>query len=532
MIRFMGSELKPTSAGAGDPPKGGPAAGPFERRTPTCPRLGLLDRVGEASGWILTHGESTADAVLLRFVPEGQPEAWVEVRGRRDEGSGEVAVDTRGAGESAPADPSMAALRDALRESGWDGPPEALWPTDPETWWAVLSPAMDPDGTLGRGWRLRDVAERPGAGGERGWVLEFRRPDVAHAYHVVVTVPPGDAALRTDGFGITDYMAGPHDRPETAEVRSRVFLALQPVSPPDRSPDSPTSTSAAPPPVVLDAAALAAFERDGYLVLPCAIAPPDVAAALDAVRWFLDLDPTLQDGWYFDIIPYAHKTNLQRAGTFLEFYQHQALWEIRQNPAVYGAFRDLWGREDLWVSLDRVGFKPPRRGTDDLLWQDKGRVHWDVDIAKLPIPFGVQGLVALTDAGEEHGTFRCAPGAHRDLARFVGDGPDADRGRYPGEDTFEMIAVPLHAGDLLVWHSALPHRTGPNDTDDVRLVQYVSMAPARPNAQERLERIRAWRDRLPGGSHFEGDPLRREERHGTTATLSPLGFKLLGVEAW
>ncbi len=105
--------------------------------------------------------------------------------------------------------------------------------------------------------------------------------------------------------------------------------------------------------------------------------------------------------------------------------------------------------------------------------------------------------------------------------------------RYPPRETFEMTPVPLRAGDLLIWHEALPHRTGRNTTDEPRLVQYLHMFPARPdNTAERLERLRGWRDRLPGASHFEGDPLQREALQGATATLTPLGRRLLGLDPW
>jgi hypothetical protein len=249
------------------------------------------------------------------------------------------------------------------------------------------------------------------------------------------------------------------------------------------------------------------------------------------VSWFLDLDPTLREEWYFDVIPYAHHTNLQRGGTFLELYQHQALWDLRTDEQVYGVFRDLWEQEDLWVSVDRVGYKPPQRADLDLMWRDEGCVHWDVALDELPLPFGLQGLIALSDSTAGHGTFRCAPGMHLRLEEFVAK-RDGFSGRYPGDEAFEMVPVELEAGDLLIWHHGLPHRTGPNLTEDLRLVMYLSMEPVRDNEQERLERVRAWRERLPGGRHFEGDPLAREERHGQTAKLSPLGRRLLGQESW
>jgi ectoine hydroxylase-related dioxygenase (phytanoyl-CoA dioxygenase family) len=120
---------------------------------------------------------------------------------------------------------------------------------------------------------------------------------------------------------------------------------------------------------------------------------------------------------------------------------------------------------------------------------------------------------------------------HANLEEFS-EGRGTFEGRHPGADAFEMVPIDLKAGDLLIWHHGLPHRTGPNLTDEVRLVLYLSMAPARQNEQERLERVRAWRDRLPGASLFEGDPLRREERHGVTAELTHLGQRLLGAQPW
>jgi hypothetical protein len=53
------------------------------------------------------------------------------------------------------------------------------------------------------------------------------------------------------------------------------------------------------------------------------------------------------------------------------------------------------------------------------------------------------------------------------------------------------------------------------------------------NAEARERRIRLWQERLcPGGPAFPGDPRRKEELHGTTAELTPLGRKLLGLDLW
>ena len=58
------------------------------------------------------------------------------------------------------------------------------------------------------------------------------------------------------------------------------------------------------------------------------------------------------------------------------------------------------------------------------------------------------------------------------------------------------------------------------------------MAPARPeDAATRDWRIDAWLHRkAPEGDAFPGDPRLWERLHGTTAALTPLGRKLLGLD--
>jgi hypothetical protein len=60
------------------------------------------------------------------------------------------------------------------------------------------------------------------------------------------------------------------------------------------------------------------------------------------------------------------------------------------------------------------------------------------------------------------------------------------------------------------------------------------MRPAREEDSEYLDhRIKMWRERLtPEGKAFPGDPRRLEEKFGTTAELTPLGEKLVGVSSW
>jgi hypothetical protein len=47
------------------------------------------------------------------------------------------------------------------------------------------------------------------------------------------------------------------------------------------------------------------------------------------------------------------------SNALVEMYHSQAQWNNRCSPRVYSAFCELWKRDDLWVSLDRVGVKLP-----------------------------------------------------------------------------------------------------------------------------------------------------------------------------
>jgi ectoine hydroxylase-related dioxygenase (phytanoyl-CoA dioxygenase family) len=161
-------------------------------------------------------------------------------------------------------------------------------------------------------------------------------------------------------------------------------------------------------------------------------------------------------------------------------------------------------------------------------------VHWDLDSSAPPKGLKVQGVLYLTDTDEDQGTFQCVPGFHRLFEEWVKTQP-ADRDlRRPDLEGLEVRKIPGRAGDLLIWHSMLPHGNSRNTSDRPRLAQYITMSPAPQNNEEyRRQRIRMWRDRLPPeGKAFPGDKRQVEQRGGTTAVLTELGKKLLGLERW
>lgn len=271
--------------------------------------------------------------------------------------------------------------------------------------------------------------------------------------------------------------------------------------------------------------------REGYVIIPNAI-PPEQAARTASFLWeFEEKDPEDPNTWYAP--PRAEMQMKELAGTgMVEVYNHQLLWENRQSPRVYNAFVDIWGTEELWVTIDRANLNFPNRPG----YEQKGFIHWDYDPETKPQ--NVQGVLALADQTDEQmGGFQCIPWLYRNYDQWKQNQPE-DRDRFQPdirglED--KIVKVKLRTGDLLIFNSLLAHGIRPNlSKDKVRLAQYISMMPAEPENQEMLRwRIHSWKNRVaPEGYAFPGDPRNWEQTRYQTAELSELGKKLLGLTPW
>jgi ectoine hydroxylase-related dioxygenase (phytanoyl-CoA dioxygenase family) len=94
-----------------------------------------------------------------------------------------------------------------------------------------------------------------------------------------------------------------------------------------------------------------------------------------------------------------------------------------------------------------------------------------------PIPFGLQGLLYLTDTAANQGAFTCVPGFHRKIEQWLDNLPE---GADPRTHDFTSEAVPItgRAGDLVVWEQTLPHGSSPNRGASPRFVQYMIGRPS------------------------------------------------------
>ncbi|MCU8106413.1 phytanoyl-CoA dioxygenase family protein [Shewanella sp. SM101] len=220
------------------------------------------------------------------------------------------------------------------------------------------------------------------------------------------------------------------------------------------------------PAAVLSESQLNFWQNEGYLVIPQVLTAEQCAATRDFIWQQLganEQDPTT---WYQ---PHDFMQKIM-----LQLFRHPQLDANRQVPKIRQVFEQLWQRTDLVMTTDRVSFNPPETPT----WHFPGPdMHWDMPL-QLPVKFATQGLIYLTDTGEEQGAFCCVPGFHLKIEEWLleQNKPDVE---LQQQDWYRWQVKPIaaKAGDLIIWHHALPHGASPNRGTLPRMVQYINFYP-------------------------------------------------------
>ncbi|UUZ52356.1 hypothetical protein LP419_22785 [Massilia sp. H-1] len=147
------------------------------------------------------------------------------------------------------------------------------------------------------------------------------------------------------------------------------------------------------------------WRENGYVVIPNAVGDAHLAR-LEQLMWeFEELDPHDSATWYPPHKMHLRETELSfNALSMIELYHHQHLWDARQTQRVYDAFVDVWGTEQLWVTIDRMNFNLPMAPG----FAFKSFMHWDYDPDS--DPQNVQGVLAVSDQRDPAvGGFVCIP---------------------------------------------------------------------------------------------------------------------------
>jgi hypothetical protein len=312
---------------------------------------------------------------------------------------------------------------------------------------------------------------------------------------------------------------------------------------------------------------LAFFERHGVVVVSNVLTDEQCQRSVDEVWLFLkemfsekieqDKPETWSFGW----------PNFSKLGILgNERWLYPQACDNRQNPNIYQVFRTLLGDNELIVNITRAGLMRPTKNiffpslnkTEDREewktvsewlhidmnpltgrcttygFENVSEDHFDssddpLEAQNKPTNNGMrirklQGILALVDCREEDGGFHAVPGfqhfiqtwtkQNQQLCLDTNKGGDPTTVQIPENDPIRqhIQRMPIRKGSLLVWDSRLPHGNFPNNSNGMRIVQYLHMAPVSDAA------IRPYplsKDDLPSNFH-----------------LTDLGEKLYGFKSW
>jgi len=215
---------------------------------------------------------------------------------------------------------------------------------------------------------------------------------------------------------------------------------------------------------ILSAEDLAFWNQHGFVVVRNAVPPENCEAASKAICDFIGVKRDDPATWY----PESMTPTI-----WVPLLHHPALLANRNSTRIRRAFAQIWNREDVWVTADQSGFNPPETPA----WKFPGpHLHFDVSLAR-PVPFGVQGILYLNDTPAEQGAFTCVPGFHRHIEEWLEKMPPGVEARKVDLSAYAH-PVAGQAGDLVIWHQALPHGSSPNRGTQPRIVQYMMYRPS------------------------------------------------------
>ncbi|MSP77351.1 MAG: phytanoyl-CoA dioxygenase family protein [Rhodospirillaceae bacterium] len=227
----------------------------------------------------------------------------------------------------------------------------------------------------------------------------------------------------------------------------------------------------------------AAFERDGFLVVPDFLPPGDCdALQARAAELVAGFDPgPLRTAFSSRDQAHARDAYFCESGGAIRFFFEE---EATAEPTALALNKIGHALHDLDPVFDRVSRHPRFAGlahalgiVRPLLLQSMylfkqphigGEVDWHQDATYLrTVPASVTGFwIALDDATRDNGCLMTLPGAHRGPLRkwFGYDGDrlmtrDLDATPWPG---VEPVALEARRGTLVVLHGLLPHASVAN----------------------------------------------------------------------
>ena len=245
---------------------------------------------------------------------------------------------------------------------------------------------------------------------------------------------------------------------------------------------------------------LAAYERDGYLLLRSVLSPDEVVNLRDnaMTAWAASkpaaetVDLSSQTWLQASLLPNVH----HHSSAVREYYWNGPLVDIAS---------ELIGSANIKGATSQLTFKL-KGNTKTFGWhQDNGYGHLD--------PYtSVSCLTALDDADEENGCLRVVPASHKrgQLAALTAEMKAANTELIVEVDEATSVPMPMRAGDVLIMHCHTLHASGPNLTERHRRLLFLRYANADAievfnEGKPRLGRLLRGTTRFPEVEAFEAD---------------------------
>ncbi len=224
-------------------------------------------------------------------------------------------------------------------------------------------------------------------------------------------------------------------------------------------------------------AQLAAYRRDGYLVVEDLIAPEEVAALAGRVREYTH-GGRPRDRLYVQVEPRVERGELAVAhpGDAIRkidgLVQRDDLFHrLGFDPRMLAVLEPILG-PDIKLFRNSLMLKPPEVGSQKGWHQDSP--YWPIEPMEL-----CSCWLPLDDATPENGCMTVLPGGHR-LGPLPHVNVTDDYVIAPeAVDSAGAVDTPMRAGSGLFFHSLIPHYTAPNRSSRWRRAMVLSYMSAR-----------------------------------------------------
>ncbi|MCB0962451.1 MAG: phytanoyl-CoA dioxygenase family protein [Acidimicrobiales bacterium] len=202
----------------------------------------------------------------------------------------------------------------------------------------------------------------------------------------------------------------------------------------------------------IDPARSAAFERDGYTVLP----PIDRSVVAELMDTYDQLGTPAVTGMYSNVQGQAQAVNEEIARRIVEVLEPQVRDHILGYRVQGGVFIV--------------------KGAGD---KSECPLHQDWNAVDESEAVGLVAWVPLVDVDRENGCLVVVPGTHRHDAFPTLRGPNVDSAHLPIEGVLKesVVSLPMRAGEICIFAQSLFHGSWTNRSDRTRVALYAAALP-------------------------------------------------------